>query len=234
MSASDYETEENARLDEATAKRLARLQTMPVDTGRLESLLRDKLPAEPRAEARRSDFLGSRFSLRPLRAVAAAAVLVAALAAALLLSSGREALASTSQMAQMHRDLVQGRIASVQVDSVEAANEVLMSQSTGAPEVPDLPEGHVMACCMKFVKDKKVACLLLKSEGAPVTMAVARAEDMRREAKGEKVERNGLTFEVESIGALNMVMTERQGRFVCIMGEVPAEQLMSLASKLEF
>ena len=234
MSERNCETEDEARFHEATARRLARLRTMPVDTRRLESLLRDKLPAEPRAEAQRSYFFGNRFSLRPLRTVAAAAVLVAVLAAALLLSSGREALASTSQMAQMHRDLVEGRIASVQVDSVEAANKVLMSQSTQAPEVPDLPEGHVMACCMKSVKDKKVACLLLKSEGVPVTMAVARAEDVKRQAKGRKVERNGLTFEVESVGALNMVMTERQGRFVCIMGEVPAEQLMSLASKLEF
>ena len=234
MSERDYETEEEVRLDEATARRLARLRTIPVDTRRFESMLREKLPPEPKAVVRRSFFLGSRFSLRPLRAVAAAAILVAALAGALLLSSGREALASTSQMAQMHRDLVAGRIASVQVDSVEAANKVLTSQSPHAPEVPDLPEGHVMACCMKSVKDKKVACLLLKSEGVPVTMAVARAEDIRREAKGEKVERNGLTFEVESIGALNMVMTERQGRFVCIMGEVPAEQLMALASKLEF
>ena len=233
MSESDYEIEGNVRLDDATARRLARLRTMPVDTQRLESLLRGKLPPEM-AEARRGNFLGRRFSLRPLRAVAAAAVLIGALAAALIFSSGREALASTSHMAQMHRDLVAGRLVSVQVDSVEAANKVLTSQSTEAPHVPDLPEGHVMACCMKSVKDKKVACLLLKGEGVPVTMAVARAEDVKRRAKGKTVERNGLTFEVESVGALNMVMTEHHGRFVCIMGEVPSEQLMSLASKLEF
>ena len=35
-----------------------------------------------------------------------------------------------------------------------------------------------MACCMKSVHDKKVACVLLKDNGVPVTLSVANASDM--------------------------------------------------------
>ena len=41
------------------------------------------------------------------------------------------------------------------------------------------PDAHVMACCLKSIKDKEVACVLLNSEGTPITMSVAKASDSR-------------------------------------------------------
>ena len=90
-----------------------------------------------------------------------------------------------------------------------------------------------MACCLKNVKDKKVACVLLRSEGVPVTMVVANAGDMRS-PKSSTVQRGGVTYHVQSSGVLNMVMTERHGRWVCMIGQVPADRLMDLASQLAF
>jgi hypothetical protein len=31
-----------------------------------------------------------------------------------------------------------------------------------------------------------------------------------------------------------MVMTERAGRWICLIGEMPSEQLMQMAGKIEF
>ena len=90
-----------------------------------------------------------------------------------------------------------------------------------------------MACCMKSVQNKRVACVLLKDRGVPVTMTVANAADMKR-PPAPTVTRDGVTYRVQTVGKLYMVMTERNERWVCLIGEVPAEQLMELASKLQF
>ena len=121
----------------------------------------------------------------------------------------------------------------MQVDSIDEANKALAGQWPGGPTVPDAPQSHVMACCMKSVKDKKVACVLLKSEGEPVTMTVANAADMRL-PKSPTVTRGGVTYHVQAAGDLNMVMTERRERWICLIGRLPAPRLMDLADQLQF
>ena len=154
------------RLDQAVQDRLSKLRTMPVDTSRLEKALRHQIPEPRRAWT-------SILDIRPLRAVAAASILFLSLMAAVLLStSSGPAMASTSQMAQLHEDLVSGKTPAMQVDSIGAANKVLSAQSAGSPRVPNMPADHVMACCMKSVMNKKVACVLLTSEGEPVTLSL--------------------------------------------------------------
>jgi hypothetical protein len=83
------------------------------------------------------------------------------------------------------------------------------------------------------VKDKKVACVLLKREGVPVTMTVAKDSDMRL-PKSPPVVRNGISYHVQSSGSLNMVMTQRHGRWVCLIGELASDRLMELADQLQF
>ena len=235
MSSPDPDVQQ--RLDKATARRLARLRTMPVDTSRLEAALRSRIPQHPqsRREQRRLTLGLAPGGWKPVRAAAAAVVLLAVAAAALLSTAGGPALASPAQMAKMHEDLVAGRIPSVAVDSIEEANRVLAAKSPESPRIPDVPQEQTvqMACCLKNVKDKKVACVLLRGEGVPVTMVVAKAADMRS-PESSAVERGGVTYHVQSSGTLNMAMTERHGRWVCMIGELPTERLMDLASKLEF
>lgn len=238
----------DARLDRAIDARLGRLRTMPVDTSRLERALLAQIPrpggevegeAEEERQRQRLRIGGGRATgwsqwFRPLRAVAASFVLLSAVVAVLLLSSSSgPALASAAQMAQMHEDLVSGRTPVMQVDSIEQANQMLAGQSPGGPTLPDAPQSHVMACCMKSIKNKKVACVLLKNEGEPVTMTVANATDMRL-PKSPTVTRGGVAYHVQASGGLQMVMTERNGRWVCLIARMPAERLMDLAAELKF
>ena len=223
------EREKDELWERAVTARLAKLRSMPVDTSRLERLI---LAQIPRPQQARRDSHGRWF--RPVRAVAASFLVLAAAVAVLLLStSSGPVLASSVQMAKLHEDLVSGKVPVVQVNSIEEANKVLSKQWRNSPEVPSVPQDHVMACCMKSVKDKKVACVLMKREGVPVSMMVAHGKDMRIPDSAVTV-RGGVRYHVQSVGALNMVMTEREGRWVCLIGEVPTERLMDLAGGLQF
>jgi hypothetical protein len=226
------EKHNRAELDRATAQRLARLRTMPVDTSRLERWLRAEIPS-PSSQGRTERSSGVSMWLRPARAVAAGFALLMMLVGALVLSSGGPVLASPNQMAQVHEELVSGRMSATRVDSVEGANRVLMAQWPQSPKIPSLPHDDVTACCMHSVGDKNLACVLLKADGVPVTMTVANAADMRLPSSPTTT-RNGVAYHVQAHGQLNMVMTERYGRWVCLTGELPAERLMDLASRLQF
>ena len=222
----EYRDEHDEALNQAVSARLAKLRTMPVDTSNLDKALRAQIPSS-RREWRILSF-------RPLRALAASVVLVSAIAAAIMLSaSSGPALADAAQMAQVHQDIVAGRIPVMQVASIGEANRMLNSQSPGAPTLPQMPESHVMACCMKSVHNKMMACVLLKDEGVPVTLAVASAADMKL-APAPITTRSGIDYRVQKVGNLSMVMTEQDGKWLCLIGQMPADRLIDVAAQLRF
>src|SRR5882724_3025259 len=95
--------------ERAVAGRLSRLATMPVDTSRLDKLIR--------AEIRR-DQPPARWTLplRSFRAIAASLVVLSGVViGVILLTSGGEAQAQATQMAQVHEDMISGRIPVMQV-----------------------------------------------------------------------------------------------------------------------
>ena len=219
--------------DQATAQRLRRLDALPVETGRLDQSLRKQIPAANAHPWR---------TWRSLRAVAASLLVGMVLAGILLMSTlSGPVQASAMQMAKVHEDLVSGRAPVTQVDSIEAAGRALVAQWPQAPDLPSVPDdtdktllsAHVMACCMKSVKNKKMACVLIKKEGMPITMVVANSHDVTGQ-HGTKLLRGGVAYYFQTVGKLNMVMAERQGRWVCLMGQVSNEQLMDLAEHLQF
>ena len=225
---SSFEQDNDEQWEEAVSGRLSKLRTMPMETGRLAAAIQSQIPRP--ASAARSVW----FSLRSVRAVAASILVLGALAAVLIFSAlPRPAVASPAQMARMHEELVSGKTPAVQVDSIDAANKVLSGGHPQFPALPDVPANHVMACCMTEVKDKKVACVLMKQEGVPVSLMVARSGDMRLPTSPVTV-RDGVRYHVQAWGALNMVMTERHGRWVCLIGQVPPERLMDVATQFQF
>jgi hypothetical protein len=221
----------NDPIDQAMRERLSELRTMPVDTSRVAARIEAQIGVLVKSQS------GRIRGLRPMRAIAASIVLVIALSAAFLVWSARPAVASAQLMAQMHEDLVSGRTPVTQVDSIEEASKQLaqQAQANDLPSLPNVPAEHVMACCMKSVKHKKVCCVLLKSAGGvPVTMAVANGEDMRLAPNSPTVQRGGVTYRAESFQQLQMISAQREGRWVCLIGAVPAGQLMDIAEKLQF
>lgn len=214
------------RQDDAVAARLRKLSTFPVDLGRLERRIQSEIPRPTRG------WRTLRWA-RPVAAVAASIAIVAIVAGAFFWSGGGQVMASPAQMAQFHQEILADKIPVTRVDSIEAAGQVLSAQWPHGPDLPRAPEAHVMACCMNSIENRKVACVLLNSEGTPITMSVAKASDMRA-AMGKKVIHNRAKYHVASSNAVNMVSTERNGRWVCLIGETSSERLMAIAEQLQF
>src|SRR5436190_4782316 len=227
MNMSPEDSDLQRELDEATVARLRRLRTLPVDTSGLDAALRARLPQRRH--------VGPLRMFRSLTAVAASlALLVAITAAVLIATSGGEVLASPTTMAKLHREIVSNKLPVTKVSSIDEAGKVLSEQSGSQTlQLPDAPEAHVMACCMKSIRNKQMACVLLQSAGTPITMTVARSEDIKTPTC-EAVSRNGAMYHVQSTDGLNMVMTERDGRWVCLMSELSQDQLIDLAARLRF
>lgn len=215
---------DNFEPDRPVADRLARLGAMPVDTTRLDRFIESKIP-RPRSRWG--------WSGRGLRAAAAVVLVTALLGLVVWNQTGAPVMASVGEMAMFHRQMVQGTIPVTQVDSIQEASQALSDQWPSQPGVPEAPGGHVMACCMREIKDKKMIGVLVRKEGQLVTISVARASDLRSPAATTLV-RDGQAYHVESAGALHMVSTRREGRWICLMGELPPERLVEMAAALKF
>ena len=218
--------ERSSEWDGAVIRRLGKLRDVAVDTSRLDRMIQAQMARPEKQE-------WSRMWLRPARAIAASVAILALLGVILLSSSAGPVLASPNQLAQIHEGMIAGHGGMMRVTSIAEANKVLGEEWPHTPALPSMPQNEVMGCCLHSVQNKKMACVLLESEGTPITMAVAQAADMSLPS-GKMVTRDGISYAVQSTGNLNMVMTERGGRWVCLMGELPAERLMDFAAKLRF
>ncbi len=90
-----------------------------------------------------------------------------------------------------------------------------------------------MSCCVHEIGRQKMACVALKIDGVPVSMAMADAADITM-PQGKKIERDGVTYFVQSAKGVNMVMTERNGCWACLMGQVPVEKLLETLKGLHW
>jgi hypothetical protein len=204
---------------QAIADRLAKLRTLPVDTSRLDRAIRAAIPSAPPHRW-----------WRPLAAVAASLLVVATIA--LVFLPGRPVQASPDAMAQMHNDMVSGKIPTMQFDSIDNANRAIAAMAADAPQLPSAPAEHEMACCIRKVGNKKVTCVLLKNAGVPVTISVAHAADVTRPKNATAQTVDGVTYYIETVGNLHMVMLNDNGNWICLISEAPDATLISLAARL--
>ena len=231
MNTTDLNNSNNDRLDHAVSARLAKLRTMPVDTSHLAERLRRQIPQPSAADSAQSHRF---FLFRPLRAAAAGFILLGIILAAVIGSSGGPAMASADRMAQVYEDMTAGRAhMMMRVASIDAAAAALSEQWPKMPALPDMPDDHVMSCCVHEIGRKKMACVALMVDKVPITMSVADSADVKS-PEGTVVTRDGVSYRVQSAKGVNMAMTERGGRWVCLMGRLPVDRLIDLAGQLRF
>jgi hypothetical protein len=203
-------------------QRLARLNTMPVDTSSLDAFIHQNIPKE-NAAARRW--------LRPLGAVAA--VLVAAmLIGVLMLSLGdRPAVAAPAQVAQWHEQMATGTNV-MRASDLHDANKMLARSDPEAPAVRGV-EGR-MSCCVHRVGDSPVTCIMLERDGQRVMVCVADGQKVKIPATSSTMARDGVTYTLMSEGAMNIVMAKRDGRWVACSGKMSHAALVDTAAGLKF
>ncbi len=214
--------------ERAIAERLVKLALIPVDTSRLDRALLAQIPRPQKRSA-----FGSLLWLGPMRALAASLLIVITLGAIFWSTTGGSVLASAADMVQLHRDMLNHPASIVQVDSMEQASKVLADRWPQNPGLPEAVNSQVMACCMHSIKDRKVACVLFREDGHPVTMSVARSTDLHS-PQSPTLTRKGRAYHVESSGQLNMVSTQTDGRWICLIGELSVDRLIEIAGGLRF
>lgn len=210
--------------DTAVAVRLAKLRSMPMDLSCLRAAIGRDIPKPQAAQVRRT----MAWLSHPLR-VAAAFLVVSGLIAAIIFSaSPSTALASPLVLAAVHQSMA----AMPTVDSIDAATAALRSKWPGS-ELPPEGDAATIACCIQKIGRKNVACVAIKVDNATVTMAVAKASEVKIEPSTPSLVSDSVTYRVQSSGDLNMVMTQRQDVWLCVMGKLPIDRLISLASEMK-
>ena len=225
--------------DPAVSRRLRRLAGTPVDTTALDRALLSAIPRPATRVADRSAAQSAPRSAvwfsrsRALIATAASVSVVSAVILVLALAS-RPALAEPGSMADLHRDLVSGRLPMTRVSSIGQANALLSSSWPDAPEVPSLPalpEDLDLACCLRDVKGRRVVCVVLDDNGTPISIIVAPKSDLRPTPNPNSPPCQTMTH---NRGDINMLMKERDGVFICIMGRVSPDRLQAIADSMRY
>lgn len=218
--------EQNQHDEQATkavSERLARLRSRPVDLASFDARLKSALPRSSRGmRALIWPFVS------PMRAIAASLVVGALLSAIVLMSTSTPALATPKRMAEIYNNAVDGKSHATTVSTADEARDVLRRKWPDAPVVPEVRDLQLMHCCVHEIGRKQMACVTFLVEEQPVTLAFASARDVRS-PHGQTRVIDGQSFVVGSADGINMVMSERNGTWMCLMGRLPVERLSEIA-----
>jgi hypothetical protein len=169
---------------------------------------------------------------RPLAAVAAM-VLLALSAGLFVLSTNSPAEATPIDLVRLHRSVVEGETEALAATSLAQANQMISEQAADAPDVPLEVAGQVKSCCLHNIRGALLTSVLLEYHGQPVTMVVARGGDLRSHG-GDPVQVGRRTIMVHEVDGVTMAMTRVGEMMVCVMGDLPAEELAELAAGIDF
>lgn len=223
--------ERHDRLEHATRARLSRLAGVRGDAARVERRLRAVLAqARPRQPER------ARLARLWWRVGGIAAVLAAGaiLALALLHAGSQPVVAAPMELVRVHHDMLRGDVDAVAVTSFREAGDVLRGKWPQTPRVPQAGDGRITSCCLHALRNRKVACIRLEHLGRPVTVVVGHARDLVCSADHRPMARGGRTYLVHEEEGVNMAMMQVNGRWACVMGDLPLADLVDLADGLAF
>lgn len=213
------------RLDRATAARLSKLASRPINTQRLEDWVEQALRELPIQEQKTSPFF-RRMRWRPIM-TAAAIVIMVAIGWLVLGGDTTPVMAAPADLARIHFDVANGLAPHLTASSVAEANRLLSNQSNGALPVPELP-GEILSCCLHQYAATTMTCVLIKREGKRITVAIAEGAKLHS-PDGKTVNRDGKEFIAHTVNGINMVMTHEGDRWLCVMAEVATEELIEVA-----
>ena len=213
--------ERSDRLDDATRRRLATLSSLPVETSRLERRLRATLGVQREATRGLRIPVSSRWSL-------VAAVLALSLLLVSVLGPRSAAVAAPAPLFELHTKMVTGEVPVTAVDGEGALRTLLQNDGQTVPALAALPPALAQACCIHTIKGEQVLGALLNVDGRRISVVFADLDDMDIAGGHEVIERAGRRYVVYEANGLQMVMTTVRDRFVCVIGDLPAEQLVEL------
>lgn len=207
-------------------RRLAALKTRPMDLSRLQTAMEAAVPMPEPVIIPHPALLWRR---RVLAVAASVLVLLSALAGGWFLLVPRPALAAPQLLANIHDQALAMR--HIRVSSFDEARQVLSKEWKSGPEVPNVEGVVPMECCMHKLGSKVLKCVSLDVGGETVIMAVGHDKDIDA-PQGAVIQTNGQNVILTSSNGINMAMSERDGRWICLMGRMDGARLVELAGSI--
>ncbi len=205
--------DESDAVQQAISTRVARLNTLPVDTTRLNQLLRDQIPL-PRKHRP--------FLVFGWLAGAGAAACAALIIAAALLFTGTPRL-SAAELAGVYRNLATQ--SSVMLPGAQATTPVRMAPGM----MCTMKAGEMVSCCRQMVGKYRLTCVAVKSPSHARVVMVAGNSGTVNCPQGQAVIIAGRSYSLVVSGHINMLMRRVGKRWYCAMG---SEKPSSLAQYL--
>ncbi len=196
--------------NQAVARRLARLATMPVDTTGLDCALREQILAPKRS-------VGTwRIAVSGL--VAAAVMLAAFLIPLMAPHSSR---ASVNDLSQIYNHMLASPMSGGMTDA----------QKNNLQRMCSPQAGNMANCCMQTLHHHRVACMLVKRGNQTVGVVVVPAGKLEY-PQGQLRRLDGKSFIVQKTGQLNMVIQSGSRHWICVMGPQRVSKLMLIANQM--
>jgi hypothetical protein len=215
-------------LDQTTSDRLATLSDRPVDdervTARFDELLADSAETSPVARLQHW--------LRPVAAAAAIVMLAITGFWFTAVQMASPVQATPSNVVQVHQEIARGHADITRVSSFSDVNRWLAQQGGTIRSIAGLTGGQPQSCCFHDLGGVKATCIQMQVDGKPVTLMLAEANQLSP-PEGEVFEASGRRFITHRVGGANMLMTEIDGQWVCMTGELPNRRLARLANSLK-
>lgn len=214
------------RLDTATAARLRKLTDAPVEFASLEDRLNEAMDGQ----AANMRGMQRVVRLRRVLALAASIALAAVVITSLIGHGGTPAQAATLDLTEIHHRLLDEAAAQPPITTIEQVNAFIAAKAS----LPaDQLRTHVRSCCLRDVQGSLRAAVLLNQEGSSTSIVVADGENFAA-PMGETVTVEGQAFHVHRMGELTMVMSRRDHRWLCVMGEGQQDELLHIAAAVAF
>ncbi len=205
--------DESDALQRAISARVARLGTMPVDTSRLDQLLRDQIPMPGKQR---------RFLVFGWLAGAGAAACAALIIAVALLFTGTPRL-SAGELAGVYRNLATQSTRAMTGGTTNSAVQMAPGMTCM------LQSGQTASCCRQMVGKYRLTCVAVRSPSHARVVMVAGNVGTVNCPQGQAVTIAGHSYSLVVSGHINMLMRRVGKRWYCAMG---SEKPGSLAQYL--
>ena len=218
--------------EDPIAQRQAQLNAMPVDSSRVDALIRQRIPA-PQAET--AVVSRRRWLLRPVNAIAASLIGAVLIGVLVLALNDRPAAASPAQIAQWHEQMTSAPDGQnvMAVTNMKDANAALAARDPKAPAAPGI-EGEMSCCGVRRIGTSRISCLMVQRDAGHVMVCVGDGDKIRIPRADSTVTRDGVTYHLMSQDSVNIVQFMRDGRWIACSGKLPHSTLIETAAGLRF
>jgi hypothetical protein len=228
--------------DTALQHRLAKLRQRPVDLSQLAARMHHQIIGQSATDIDGSDnqtdtlkhptFWNSRrWQKRALAMAASIALIVGAGLTASTFLAPSTVVAAPAKMAAIYNQT--DNTPHHDVATFDQARGILRTAWKDGPVVPTMSSTTPRECCTHQLGNRQIKCITLENDGQSMMLAVGHDREINQ-PDGERFNINGVDFTFSTYDGVLMLMGERDGRWVCLMGKVSQQTLLTAARDIKW